>query len=207
MKKLGSYLGFAVLAVVLVAGGIWVHGLNLNPTAVEEGEAFTKAHNAMMGGMMGAAYSGDPDVDFATQMIPHHQGAIDAAKVELKYGTDPAVRIFAAQVVAEQQPQIDEMNSFKQGHTVAPSPNADAIRKAYVDASNTMMSGMMSHGMGHTGNADVDFVRMMIPHHQGAVDMGVIELKYGTDPQMRKLAQAIITDQQAEIAQMKRWKH
>jgi len=56
-----------------------------------------------------------------------------------------------------------------------------------------------------SGNSDVDFVRLMIPHHQGAIDMAKTQLLYGKDPQMRRLAQEIITDQQLEIELMQRW--
>ena len=56
-----------------------------------------------------------------------------------------------------------------------------------------------------TGNSDVDFVRLMLPHHQAAIDMAKTQLLYGKDPQMRRLAQEIITDQQLEIQLMQRW--
>jgi len=56
-----------------------------------------------------------------------------------------------------------------------------------------------------SGNADVDFVRLMLPHHQAAIDMAKTQLVYGKDPQMRRLAQEIITDQQLEIELMQRW--
>lgn len=56
-----------------------------------------------------------------------------------------------------------------------------------------------------SGNSDVDFVRLMLPHHQAAIDMAKTELLYGKDPQMRRLAQEIITDQQLEIELMQRW--
>jgi len=56
-----------------------------------------------------------------------------------------------------------------------------------------------------SGNSDVDFVRLMIPHHQAAIDMSKTQLLYGKDPQMRRLAQEIITDQQLEIELMQRW--
>jgi uncharacterized protein (DUF305 family) len=55
------------------------------------------------------------------------------------------------------------------------------------------------------GNADHDFVTMMIPHHQGAIDMARGELSYGKDPVMRRLAQEIIVDQQSEIDAMNLW--
>ena len=56
-----------------------------------------------------------------------------------------------------------------------------------------------------TGNVDHDFAAMMIPHHQGAIDMAKGELIYGKDPVMRRLAQEIIADQQSEIDLMNLW--
>ena len=56
-----------------------------------------------------------------------------------------------------------------------------------------------------SGNNDVDFVRLMLPHHQAAIDMAKTQLLYGKDPQMRGLAQKISTAQQSEIELMQRW--
>jgi uncharacterized protein (DUF305 family) len=56
-----------------------------------------------------------------------------------------------------------------------------------------------------TGDPDRDFVAMMIPHHQGAVDMAQLYLRDGRDPAMRELARSIVADQEREIAVMKAW--
>jgi uncharacterized protein (DUF305 family) len=56
-----------------------------------------------------------------------------------------------------------------------------------------------------SGNDDVDFVNLMLPHHQAAVDMARAELLHGSDPQMRRLAQEIIADQESEIQLMQLW--
>jgi len=56
-----------------------------------------------------------------------------------------------------------------------------------------------------TGNDDEDFVNLMLPHHEAAVEMAKAELLHGNDPQMRRLAQEIITDQESEIQLMKLW--
>jgi uncharacterized protein (DUF305 family) len=64
----------------------------------------------------------------------------------------------------------------------------------------TMMNNM--HATGYTGNPDVDFLEMMIPHHQGAVEMARLLLMHGKDPLTRRLAEEIIASQTAEIAAM-----
>jgi uncharacterized protein (DUF305 family) len=73
--------------------------------------------------------------------------------------------------------------------------------QAFKAAQEKMMKNMPEF----TGNADQDFVAHMIPHHQGAVDAAEVELKYGKDPAMRKLAGEIIKAQKKEIAFMKKW--
>ena len=66
-----------------------------------------------------------------------------------------------------------------------------------------MHAGMRS--ITPTGNNDADFVKLMLPHHQAAIDMAKTELLYGKDPQMRRVAQEIIIDQQSEIELMQLW--
>jgi uncharacterized protein (DUF305 family) len=93
-------------------------------------------------------------------------------------------------------------------------PNMDMGSGAQKPASNAFMKDMdvgmkkmdkdMS-GAPMTGDVDHDFAAMMIPHHQGAIDMAVGELKYGKDPEMRALAKNIIAAQKVEIKQMKDW--
>jgi uncharacterized protein (DUF305 family) len=74
--------------------------------------------------------------------------------------------------------------------------------KAFGAANDKMMQDMM---VMPTGNTDRDFVTMMIPHHQGAIDMAKIELEFGKDPEIHKLAEGIVAAQEKEIAGMQAW--
>lgn len=81
-----------------------------------------------------------------------------------------------------------------------PAVKADAFRLKMDSEMQSMMQSM--HASPMTGNADIDFAAMMIPHHEGAIDMARLQLQYGTDPVMRRLAQEIIVTQQSEIELM-----
>ncbi|MGE0212180.1 MAG: DUF305 domain-containing protein [Parvibaculaceae bacterium] len=74
--------------------------------------------------------------------------------------------------------------------------------KAFAEVNAKMHQAMT---MELTGNADVDFVKGMIPHHQGAIDMAKVVLAHGKDPEVRKLAEEIIGAQEKEIAWMRDW--
>lgn len=77
---------------------------------------------------------------------------------------------------------------------------ASSFSQLMDDAMNVMNDGMMRAPM--NGSVDHDFASMMVPHHQGAVDMAKAELLYGTNPVLRRLAQEIIVTQGSEIAVM-----
>jgi hypothetical protein len=88
-------------------------------------------------------------------------------------------------------------------HMMMKTPeNATPSTKAFIEANTKMHQGM---AIQFTGNADADFVKGMIPHHQGAVDMAKIVLQYGKDPEIKKFAESIIKAQSTEIEFMNAW--
>ena len=104
--------------------------------------------------------------------------------------------VFLESVPAQSEEMKHDMGAMSADAT---SPSSEG----YKAAMDKMHADMMA--LQNTGNADVDFVRGMIPHHQGAIDMAKVELANGKDPEIRKLAEGVIAAQEAEIKQMQGW--
>ncbi len=113
-----------------------------------------------------------------------------------------AIAILFAPVsaLADDMKDMPGMHDMKDMKATEKPKSASA---AAFEAVNMKMHKDMS--IEFTGDADIDFVKGMIPHHQGAIDMANVLLKYGKDPETRKLAEGIIKAQESEIAFMKDW--
>jgi hypothetical protein len=121
-----------------------------------------------------------------------------------------AQRLFALTVVvmgvvaADSTPAAAQavIASVSAGSPAPAGPSTD--ERPFLAENNTAMDKMMADmAVKPTGDIDIDFAAMMIPHHQGAIDMALAELRYGKNEQLRRIAQEIIVDQQQEIAAMR----
>lgn len=145
------------------------------------------------------------DIAFAQLMVPHHQQAVEMADLALGKETSDEVRQLATQIKAAQDPEIMQMSAWLEAWG-APMKMADD--HSGHDMGGMTMEGMMSDDdmaalMDATG-ADFDrmWLEMMIAHHEGAVTMADQVLAETSDPEVMALAQAVITGQTAEIADM-----
>ena len=112
-----------------------------------------------------------------------------------------AAFVAAGALAAAQEATDDAMEGMEgMGHSGTDTP-AGTATEAYMAAMDTMMSGM--DAVTYTGDADADFLLMMIPHHQSAVDMSRALLVETDDPEVQAMAEAVIATQEAEIASMR----
>jgi uncharacterized protein (DUF305 family) len=111
-----------------------------------------------------------------------------------------AVAMLATVFLETATAQTDHGGHGAGAMTTASHNAASGEYKAAMDKMHAAMSAQQ-----YTGNADVDFAAGMIPHHQAAIDMAKTVLKYGKDPEIRKLAKAVVSAQEAEIKQLEDW--
>lgn len=173
-------------------------------TAKADSES-TKAYQAVMDGMMEkmmVAPTGAADADFVQAMIPHHQGAVAMAQVELRYGKDEAMRKLAADIITEQNSEINFMQKWLKDHDVKSMRISPAAKAAATEPMDKMMKDM---AINYSDNADVDFAHGMVPHHQGAIGMANVVLKFGQNTEIKKLAEDVVGAQTIEITHMNNW--
>jgi len=157
------------------------------------------------GNMMSSNMMGDVDQHFIEQMIPHHEDAITMAEIALEKSQRPEIRNLAQDIIRTQSEEIKQMKQW----------SADWFGLEISLVPQAMAHGMMNMGM-MGDDTDIDrlenaepsdkaFIEEMIPHHQMAVMMAQMLERTSDRPEMKKLAQDIISAQNREVGQMRQW--
>ncbi|MBD3882408.1 DUF305 domain-containing protein [Phormidium tenue FACHB-886] len=151
------------------------------------------------------------DLRFIDGMVPHHQGAVVMAQEALEKSQRPEIKQLAQAIIDAQEKEISELQTWRKSwyaNASADSVMYDAQKKTDVPMTEQMRSSMMMEGDLGAADAEFDlrFINAMIPHHQGALDMAKQAQEKSDRPEIKQLAQEIITSQQQEIEQMEQWR-
>ena len=159
----------------------------------------------------------DQDVEFATNMIPHHQQAVEMAGLVPDRSTNPAVLKLAADIAAAQGPEIETLKVFlvqwKEGTDTTPetpeTSGSPDSHEGHGGMDPMEMQGMIDAAaianLASLKGPEFDklWMQSMISHHEGAIEMANAEIAGGVNVDAKNLAQQIVAAQQAEINQMK----
>ena len=142
------------------------------------------------------------DEAFIDAMVPHHQGAVDMARVALKNADHEEIEELARNIVSSQEAEIGKLKSIKKeefGTSKVPM---------HMSSEQMRAMGMMTspQELARSDPFDKAFIDAMIPHHQSAIEMANVALKESKNPQIRELAQDIVSAQEREIKEMKGWR-
>lgn len=206
-RRIGIGAAGAILALAIVTtGAVLARGPALlpgSPAPAASDRATPPPATPGTDPFLGIANPAAPyDLRFLDEMIMHHEGAIMSAQGMIANSSRPELRDLARRIVTTQQQQVAQMRAWRQQwYPDVPTPAADM-------GAMGGMGGMMGNAgnmMGQAGNgdqADRMFLRMMIPHHQLAIDMAQDALQHAQHAELKGLAREIIAGQSAEITEM-----
>jgi uncharacterized protein (DUF305 family) len=142
------------------------------------------------------------DERFIDAMVPHHQGAIAMAEVALENAEHEEIIELSRNIISSQQAEIEELKAIKKeefGTSQVPMEMSPRQMRA--------MGVMMDpQELANKKPFDKAFIDAMIPHHQSAIEMSRVALEKSENPQIKELAENIVSAQQKEIEQMTRWR-
>lgn len=165
---------------------------------------FYEILDEMISGMTKAVLTDSISHNFIVQMIPHHRAAIEMSESLLRYSDFMPLRRIAENIISEQTQSIENMQKALPRCENKLNSQFDLSRyKKHFDEITRVMFSQM-HSACSDNNINADFIREMIPHHQGAIRMSRNALKYPICPQLKPILKAIITSQERGVHEMKR---
>jgi uncharacterized protein (DUF305 family) len=144
----------------------------------------------------------ETDGAFIADMIPHHESAIEMAEIAQDRGEHPEIQRLADEIIDAQEAEISDLEAAHERIFGEPVSEAE-------HGSMEMDEEMTEMDMAELENADPfdqEFIDMMVPHHQDAIEMARVELADGEDAELMDIAQQIIDSQSAEIEEMNMWR-
>ena len=168
--------------------------------AHNENEIMTRMHSMIME-MEAMPMTNDPDIDFAKMMIMHHEGAIEMANYELENGNNTEMKAKAQSIITEQQQEITELQQIVSGLTDDEDDNGFSMELMMsMDKMDRTADAQVI-----TGDIDSDFAKLMIVHHQAALDNASAYLHHGSNPELMTMAQMMVEIQTQEIIELADW--
>ena len=204
MKK--RFIMILIASAVIIAGaGVAVYALNRPETTMPDSmpgmsmsasdgtEITNSATYQQYASLNGETY----DKAFLSNMIVHHQGAVDMAKLAVTNAKHQELKDLANTIITAQQKEITNMTAWQKQWNY-PSTSTDSMMGS--------MDGMTAMLTGKTGNDfDKAFIEQMIQHHQSAIEMAMPGTTNASHQEVKDLSSAIVTAQTSEITQMKQW--
>jgi uncharacterized protein (DUF305 family) len=208
MRRTAWVTATATAALILSACG----GDNSSSSGVHEGHNAAPSGTSAASADATAGAKNPQDVRFAQGMIPHHQQAVEMARLAPGHASSPKVKDLASRIEKAQDPEIRTMTDWLKswGEPVSPSwsPSPMESMPGMSPSAHYGMPGMMTakdmDALKKASGRDFDtkFLTMMVEHHKGAVDMAATEKDEGEYGPAKAMAAGIITGQNAEIAEM-----
>lgn len=143
------------------------------------------------------------DLQFLDTMIAHHQGAVDMANLAMTNTNNADLKKFSTQIIADQTKEIKQMKDWREKWF---GGKPSAMNMEMTGMRESMQMEMSALGKARDKDFDLEFVRGMIPHHEGAVAMAREALTKAEHAEIKQLANEIIKAQEAEIKLMQNWK-
>ena len=141
------------------------------------------------------------DQRFIDMMVPHHMLAVQMAQVSLQKGQHPEIKQLANSIISSQQREIQALKHLKK--RLYGTSNTPTMMNP-VDMANTGM--LMPDQLAQQHPFDRAFIDSMIPHHASAIDMASVALMRSTNPEIKRIARAIVDAQSQEIGHMIQWR-
>jgi len=140
------------------------------------------------------------DQRFIDMMVPHHMMAVQMAQLALQKGQHTEIKQLATSIISSQQQEIQELKNLKK--RLYGTSDTPTMMNA-VDLANTGM--LMPDQLAQQHPFDRAFIDSMIPHHASAIDMASVALMRSNNPDIKRIARAIVDAQSQEIGQMIQW--